>query len=175
MCLCSKSLGVILWNTVVPKGYIPGNSSNRILNPHTSIQELQVIRPSYPTQSHGHFQPGYCIDRTCINSAKENKEDVSKILLLSQVSYTTFSDDHRENNINFLSHYFICIWCLRCLIKATLLPWIISRFSDYFVSLLWGLIRGAGRDTGELQLNYKISHLQFGHRDRTAGLRFIAL
>lgn len=125
----SKSLSVILWNTVVPKWYIPGNSSNRILNSDTSIRERSVIRSSYLAQLHDHFQPGVCIDRaSCISSAEENKKDISEILLLSQVSHTTFSSKHRENNINFFSYYFICIWRLRCLIKATLLPWIISWF-----------------------------------------------
>lgn len=139
---------VTLWSAVVPKQYLPGNPSDRILNLESSIWELPVIRSHYLAQLHDHFQPGYCIDRaSCINNAKENKEDVSKIMLLSQVSHTTFSCEHREDDINFLSHYFICIWCLRCLIKATLLPCIISWLSDYFISLLWGLIRGAGSDT----------------------------
>lgn len=127
--LASKSLSAILWNTVVPKWCIPGNSSNRILNSDTSIRELSVITSSYLAQPHDHFQSGYCTDRaSCISSAEENKKDVSMILLLSQVSHTTFSSKHRENNINFFSYYFICISCLRCLIPATLLPWIISWF-----------------------------------------------
>lgn len=106
----SKSLSVIVWNIMVSKWYIPRNSSDRILNSDTSIREILVIRSGYLAPNHDHFQPGYCIDRaSCKSNAEENKGDISKILLLSRVSHTTFSNELRENNINFLSYYFICI------------------------------------------------------------------
>lgn len=81
-----------------------------ILNSDTSIGELPVISSSYVAPPHDQFQPDYGINRaSCISNAEDSKGDVSKILLLSRVSNTTLSNEHRENYINFLSYYFICI------------------------------------------------------------------
>lgn len=67
-----------------------------ILNSDTSIRELPVIRSSYLAQAHDQFQPDYGKDRaSCISNAEESKGDASKILPLSRVSHTTFSNEHR--------------------------------------------------------------------------------
>lgn len=60
--------------------------------------------------------------------------------------HTPFSPNgHRENNTNLpAAHYFISIWCLRSLMKSTLLPWIISWLSDFFHFTIMGLDKSSG-------------------------------